>query len=125
MWFGSHERRGCVSISRDMRRFSDFRNSRSAVMWKQLHLVWCSRERCMSRIDQFLFPGSWEEHFSSMAQFSLTRPISYHIPILLDSGGLHQGNTPFKLENMWLLSEGLVERVGEWWGNYSTPFIPN
>lgn len=79
----------------------------------------------MSRIDQFLISGSWEEHFSIVAQFSLPRPISDHIPILLDSGGLRQGSTPFRFENTWLLSEGLVERVGEWWGNYSSPFIPN
>ncbi|KAG5553365.1 hypothetical protein RHGRI_011291 [Rhododendron griersonianum] len=81
--------------------------------------------RCMSRIAQFLFSCSWEEHFSNVAQFSLPRPISDHIPILLDSGGIRQGSTSFRFENMWLSSEGFVDRVSKWWGNYSILGTPS
>ncbi|KAG5540658.1 hypothetical protein RHGRI_020778 [Rhododendron griersonianum] len=53
-----------------------------------------------------------------MFQRSLPRIISDHMPILFDSGGIRQGRSPFRFENIWLLSEGFVERVGEWWNSY-------
>ncbi|KAG5521621.1 hypothetical protein RHGRI_033999 [Rhododendron griersonianum] len=112
-----------------MRRFSDFIDDMELVdpplCGSNFTWVGAQENRCMSRIDRFLFSSSWEEHFSNVAQFSLPRPISDHIPILLDSGGIRQGSTPFRFKNMWLLSEGFADRVGEWWGSYSIMGTPS
>ncbi|KAH7863089.1 hypothetical protein Vadar_013200 [Vaccinium darrowii] len=117
-----YERLGCNAVSRNMRRFSDFINEVGLVdpPLSGSNFTWFGDHgnRCMSRIDRFLFSTSWEEHFSNVAQFSLPRPISDHTPILLDSGGIRHGRTPFRFENMWLLTEGFTERVGEWWKSY-------
>lgn len=114
------ERLGCNSISRNMRRFSDFIDDLELVdpPLSGSRFTWfgAQEERCMSRIDCFLF--SWEELCPNGVQHSLPRIISDHMPILLDSGGIQQGRSPFRFENMWLLSEGFVERVGEWWNSY-------
>lgn len=105
-----------------MRQFSDFINDLELVdpplVGSSFTWFGAQEPRCMSRIDRFLFSATWEEHFLNVAQFSLLRPISDHMAILLDSGGIRQGSTPFRFENMWLSSEGFVERVGEWWSNY-------
>ncbi|KAG5543219.1 hypothetical protein RHGRI_016093 [Rhododendron griersonianum] len=81
--------------------------------------------RCMSRIDRFLFSSSWEELCPEVIQCSLLRPISDHLLILLNSGGIHRGRIPFRFENMWLLSDGFVDRVGIWWNNYSVSGKPS
>ncbi|KAH7846593.1 hypothetical protein Vadar_015807 [Vaccinium darrowii] len=118
-----YERSGSNAITRNMRRFSDFINDLGLVdpPLNGSNFTWFGAHgnRCMSHIDRFLFSTSWEEHFTDVAQISLPRPISDHMPILLDSGGIRQGRMPFRFENMWLLTEGFVERVGEWWNNYS------
>ena len=49
-------------------------------------------------------------------QVVLTRPISYHFPILLDGGGLRRGPSLFRFENMWLEDEGFKDQVKNWWG---------
>ena len=52
-------------------------------------------------------------------QVVLTRPISYHFPILLDGGGLRKGPSPFRFENMWLEDEGFKDQVKNWWGGFN------
>ncbi|KAH7856525.1 hypothetical protein Vadar_002478 [Vaccinium darrowii] len=124
-----YKRLGCNVVSRNMRRFSDFINEVGLVdpPFSGSNFTWYgdSGNRCMSRIDRFLFSTSWEEHFANVAQFSLPRPVSDHTPILLDGGGIRHGRTPFGFENMWLLTEGFTERVGEWWKNYSVVGKPS
>lgn len=70
-----------------------------------------------------------------MAQFSLPRPISDNLPILVDSGGIQQRSTPFRFENLWLIVEGFREKVGEMvekgsgsnvrcgWGEWSSLYV--
>jgi hypothetical protein len=41
-----------------------------------------------------------------------------HFPILLDCGDFHGGSRPLRFENMWLKSEGFVDRVKWMWDFY-------
>jgi hypothetical protein len=43
---------------------------------------------------------------------------SDHFPVLLDCGDFQRGSRYFKFENMWLKSEGFVDRVKQWWDSY-------
>lgn len=68
-----HERWGCTSISRNMRRFSDLIGDLELIdpPLSGSFFTWYGAQepRCMSRIDRFLFSASWEEHFPNVAQF--------------------------------------------------------
>jgi hypothetical protein len=64
-----------------------------------------------SKIDRFLVSSEWEAKFSSVSQKRLPRLCSDHFLILVDCGDFNGGGRPFKFENMWLKSEGFVDRV--------------
>ncbi len=49
----------------------------------------------------------------------MPRPLSDHYPILLGVGSMLRGKIPFRFENIWLKSEGFVDRVQRWWSAYS------
>ena len=73
----------------------------------------------MSRIDRFLVSGDWESYFNRITQSTLPRPVSDHFPILLDSGGIRSGPSPFRFENMWLKTEGFKDLLKGWWQGLS------
>nr|CAN77770.1 hypothetical protein VITISV_044337 [Vitis vinifera] len=68
-----------------------------------------------ARLDRFLVPPSWLDHFSGVLQSRLPRPISDHFPVLLEGGGLRRGPSPFRFENMWLKVEGFIDLIRSWW----------
>ena len=72
----------------------------------------------MSTLDRFLVSPEWDVQFSLAVQILLPRTLSNHFPILLDCGRNRGGKSPFKPENMWLRSEGFVDRVNHWWDLY-------
>lgn len=63
--------------------------------------------------------GDWKGHFSQVTQLRLHHLASDHWPVLLDSEGINRGPSPFRFENMWLLSEGFGERVRGWCCSYT------
>ena len=67
----------------------------------------------------FLSPTSGRIIFLGVFQCALSRIISDHCPISLEGGGVKKGKTPFRFENMWLLSDGFKELVKVWWPGYS------
>jgi hypothetical protein len=48
-----------------------------------------------------------------------------HFPILLDCGDFQGGSRYFKFENMWLKSEGLVDKVRQLWGFHHFQGLPS
>jgi hypothetical protein len=116
------ERLGVVSITTTMSNFSDFIDSNGLMdipMGGGRHT--CSNSQSHSRIDRFLFTSSVEDHFNSLVQRRLPWLCSDHFLILLECGHVHWGKNmrPFRFENMWLKSEGFLDRVNGWWDSYS------
>ena len=68
-----------------------------------------------ARLDRFLVTQNWLDQFSGAVQSRLPRPTSDHFPILLKSGGLRQGPSPFRFENMWLKVDGFKDLLRGWW----------
>ena len=71
----------------------------------------------MSRLDIFLISADWESHCSKVIQRCLSRPISDHFPILLDSDDVRTGLAPFHFELMWLKFDGFKEILKGWCQN--------
>ena len=40
-------------------------------------------------------------------------------------GGMARGKSPFRFENMWLKTEGFVDRVQTWWNQHSFVGTPS
>ena len=73
----------------------------------------------MSKIDRALITHDWEEHYSDVIQRILTRPILDHSPILLEAREMARAKSPFRFGNMWLKTDGIVDRVQSWWNRHS------
>ena len=60
------------------------------------------------RLDRILVSTEWEQKFPMSTVEALTREISDHTPLLLDTNqASHRGNTPlFKFELGWLAKDG-------------------
>ena len=109
------ERRGETRLTLAMEKFSKFVDDLNLV---DLPLeggsyTWSSGSDhpAMSRIDRTLVTSNWEDHYPDVIQRTLPRPISDHSPILLEARGMARGKSPFIFENMWLKTEGFVDRV--------------
>ena len=75
--------------------------------------------RSMSRLDNFLVTEDWESHFRGVVQYTLSRPVSDHFPVMLNGGGLRRGSTSFCFENVWLKEEGFKELLKSWWQGFN------
>ncbi len=109
------ERLGAVSITTAVSNFFEFIDSNGLMdipMGGGRH-TW-SNSQSRFKIDRFLFTSSVEDHFNSLVQRWLLRLCSDHFPIQLDCGHVQWGRRPFRFENMWLKSEGFLDRVKVW-----------
>ncbi|KAG2667198.1 hypothetical protein I3760_15G101200 [Carya illinoinensis] len=120
------ERSGDSRLSSAMSEFSDIIFDLNLV---DLPLIggpftW-SNNQTWSRLDKFPISPDWECHYPGVCQKRLSRLCSDHFSILLDGGGIQGGRRLFKFENMWLKSEGFVDRVRSWWSTYQFQGTPS
>ena len=123
------ERLGCTRLSSHMMDFSDFVEESNLV---DLPLgggpyTWSSGSDhpSMSRLNRFLVSSDWENFYLDVCQKLMPRPLLDHYPILLEVGSMLRGKIPFRFENMWLKTEGFVNKVQSWWSFYSFSGSPS
>jgi hypothetical protein len=68
-------------------------------------------------LDRILLSTEWEQKFLLANVIALSRDISYHTPLLLDTGRApSSSNQPlFKFELGWILCDGFADMVKEIW----------
>ena len=118
------ERLRCRRCTPPMLEFSDFIEDLNLVdlpLGGGGRFTWSSGSEnpSLSRIDRFLISSDWEDQYPNVVQNLLPRPLSDHHPIILETGRMTGGKRPFKFENMWLKTEGFVERIKNWWSAYT------
>ena len=120
------ERLGSADFSPAMREFSDFIFSMGLIdlPMEGGSFTW-SNARSRSRIDRFLCSLTLEDHFSKLVQRRLPRLLSDHFPISLSCGFMQRRKSPFRFENMWLKSDGFINRVQQWWNSYQYSGSPS
>lgn len=72
----------------------------------------------MPRLDKCLISLDLEEQFHYLNQRFLQRSYSNRFPMLLDGNDINKGKGLFTFENMWVRTEGFVDKVRNWWGSY-------
>jgi hypothetical protein len=76
------------------------------------------------KLDRILVTTEWEEKYPLTTVQALTRGVSDHTPILLNSGEASSMTTQpmFKFELGWLLRDGFMDLVrdiwGQWWAEH-------
>jgi len=69
------------------------------------------------RLDRLLVSTEWEQHYPLATIVALSREISDHTPLLLNTGEEEKGGRQpmFKFELSWLLKENFFDMVSEGW----------
>lgn len=69
------------------------------------------------RLDRVLISTDWERYFPLATIVALSREISNHTPLLLNTGGDERKNQQplFKFKLGWLLKQGFIDTVLEVW----------
>jgi hypothetical protein len=78
------------------------------------------------KLDRVLVTTEWEEKFPLAMVRALTREISDHAPLLLntaESTYAHKHHT-FKFELGWLLRDGFLDMIRDLWPNTTTGATP-
>ena len=119
MVLSPNDRNSECRLSHSMRRFNEVLNELGLrdlplqggpFTWRGGH-----NNQRMSRLDRFLVSADWESQFSNVTQSTLSRPVSDHCLVMLDSDEIKSGSSPFRFENMWLKFEGFKDLLRDWW----------
>ena len=117
------EMRNGLNLTAEMRRFSEVIEELSLkdLLSSGGQFTWYGglNSQAASRLDHFLISNEWEDHFLGVFQCALPRIVFDHCPISLEGREVKKGKTPFRFENMWLLSDGFKELIKVWWTGYS------
>jgi exonuclease III len=78
------------------------------------------------KLDRILVTTEWEEKFHLATVRALTREISDHTPLLLNTGESTNTHTQhmFKFEIGWLLREGFLDMIRDLCSNTTTGYTP-
>lgn len=106
-------------VTRNMRIFNAFidRSELFDVPLKNGIFTWSDlrEEPTATKIDRFLVSPSWFSCFKEVSLQKLSRPTSYHFPLLLSLGSQAWGPSPFRFENIWLDHPNFLNQVRDWW----------
>jgi hypothetical protein len=78
------------------------------------------------KLDRILVITDWEQNFPISMVEALTRELSDHTPLLLNTGDTaHRGNThQFKFELGWLTRDGFHDMVAKVWKEHLGEILP-
>ncbi|GKV36495.1 hypothetical protein SLEP1_g44621 [Rubroshorea leprosula] len=99
------ERKGGMSIKREMPEFDDFINECGLVDLPLIgrKFTWYhSNGASMSRLDRFLLSEEWCLNWENVKQWGLNRSLSDHCPIVLKNQITDWGPKPFRFFDAWL-----------------------
>lgn len=75
----------------------------------------------LSKLNRFLLSLKWDLGFPFSKGLAHLRPVFDPILVVL-CGKIPNGEpNPFKFENMWIKSLGLVDMVKRWWESFIVP----
>jgi hypothetical protein len=90
--------------------------------------TWANSRRVPTyeKLDRVLVSTEWEQRFPLATVVALSREISDHTPLLLDTGerAVCKNKNSFKFELAWLLKDGFFELVSEVWHKDSRGATP-
>lgn len=74
---------------------------------RNLHQTWSNfRENAScGKIDRFFVSPEWLEKVPNTHSKGLPRPVSDHVPLMVDINHPIEGLFPFRFENMWLITK--------------------
>ncbi|WMV15422.1 hypothetical protein MTR67_008807 [Solanum verrucosum] len=116
------EKKNCSRITKSMTDLSDFIEAMSLLDLQLAggRYTWRKGDKhdIAARLDRFLVSDEWNGGFKNIKQSILQKVTSDHSPILLQCGNWEPVRSYFKFESWWLLSEGFLDRVKEWWRSF-------
>ncbi|XP_026378701.1 uncharacterized protein LOC113273153 [Papaver somniferum] len=123
------EKKNCRRTSLSMLDFNDFIIFHELIdlPLKGSRFTWTSGEDnpILCRLDRFLITPDFEQKFPLSTQTALSRPISDHLPLILDTVDASLGPSPFRFEAMWFLVPGFLEKFQAWWNSLTFSRSPS
>lgn len=90
--------------------------SNNKYTWSNLRIV-----ATLSRLDRFLYIGNWEQNNNFHYPRVISRYISDHFPIVLESEQIEWCPCPFLLNNSSLKERDFKTNIQVWWENTRQP----
>ncbi|GKV50269.1 hypothetical protein SLEP1_g56981 [Rubroshorea leprosula] len=112
------ERKGGMSIRREMPEFDEFINECGLVDLPLIgrKFTWYqSNGASMSRLDRFLLSEEWCLNWENVKQWGLNRSLSYHCPIVLKNQITDWGPKPFRFFDAWMELPQFKDIVTDTW----------